>query len=476
MPSSASSLSLVKKERRAKTSSVSEVYKILTKNTLTKNAFDDLPLELLKKILGKYEGLLTYELIDGIPQDKLNYDVLSENHNAIDFLILRRNQHKINYHRLSGNTNPKVVELLKERILKERVMPRDEYIINLKNKKNIDWFSVSKNTILIEILNDTDNIEKLKWSQLSANPEALDILLANEDKIDFDELSTNLSTRAIKYLSLPDNRDNISWADLSRNPSRDALKLLSLPENYKNIVWGELSGNTNRNAIQLLKRKWEEEKILMEDDIEEYIRLKENDGVIVWSKVCGNHSAIDLLRIKIAEEKNISMDEYFQFMDSEEINWRIDWSILSGNKGVIRLLRKKIAEEKKLSEDEYDRLEEYEKIDWSVLCGNISPEAIDLLRTRLQTNPRDIDWEVLSGSLNPRAIELLDANQDKIFWGAFSSNTTPRAIELLKKRILLEKRLEKEGTLSDSKKKNISWIGLSRNPSIFRIATIATIA
>jgi hypothetical protein len=244
-----------------------------------------------------------------------------------------------------------------------------------------------------------------------------------------------------------------------------------LPENYENIVWEELSGNTNIYAIQLLKRKWEEEKKLLEteDGIKEYLRLKERDEVIVWNKVCKNHSAISLLRTKIAEEKETSMDEYFRYIDSEEIDWRIDWSILSGNKGAIRLLKKKIAEENKLSDDEYDRLEEYEKIDWAVLCGNISPEAIDLLKERLRRKPSDIDWEVLSGSLNPRAIELLDANQDKIFWGAFSSNTSERAMELLKDRVLLEKRLEKEGKLSVSKK-NISWIGLSRNPSIFTIA------
>jgi len=465
---SSSSFALVKKESRAKKGYVADVYKILTKNTLSKNTFDYLPHELLKKVLEKYRGLLTYELRDWIPQHKLNYDVLSENHNAIDFLILRRNQKYINYHRLSCNTNPKVVELLKERILKERVMTRDEYIRSLK--KNIDWFSVSKNTILIEILNDKDNIDKIKWGQLSANPEAFDILLANESAIDFDGLSANLSTRAIKYLSLPENRYNISWAYLSGNPSPNALKLLSLPENYENIVWEELSGNTNIYAIQLLKRKWEEEKKLLEteDGIEEYLRLKERDEVIVWNKVCKNHSAISLLRTKIAEEKETSMDEYFRYIDSEEIDWRIDWSILSGNKGAIRLLRKKIAEENKLSDDEYDRLEEYEKIDWAVLCGNISPEAIDLLKERLRRKPSDIDWEVLSGSLNPRAIELLDANQDKIFWGAFSSNTSARAMELLKGRVLLEKRLEKEGKLSVSKK-NISWIGLSRNPSIFTI-------
>ena len=470
MPSSSSSFALLKKESRAKTGNVADVYKILTKNTFAKNTFDDLPPELLKKVLEKYKGLLTYELRDWIPQHKLNYDVLSENHNAIDFLILRRNQKYINYHRLSGNTNPKVVELLKERILKERVMTRDEYIINLKNKKNIDWFSVSNNTILIEILNDKDNIDKLKWSKLSANPEAFDILLANKSSIDFDELSANLSARAIKYLSLPENQDNISWAYLSKNPTRDALKLLSLPVNYDKIEWEELSGNTNRYAIQLLKSKWEEEKRLLEteDGIEEYIRLKDRNEVIVWNKVCRNHSAIDLLRTKIREEKETSMDEYFQYIDSEEIDWRIDWSILSGNKGAIRLLRKKIAEENKLSDDEYNRLEEYEKIDWAVLCGNISPEAIDLLKDRLRRKPSDIDWEVLSGSLNPRAIELLDANQDKIFWGAFSSNTSARAMELLKDRVLLEERLEKEGKLSVSKK-NISWIGLSRNPSIFTI-------
>ena len=180
-----------------------------------------------------------------------------------------------------------------------------------------------------------------------------------------------------------------------------------------------------------------------------YVQLYNRERVIVWRNVCGNHNAIGLLRKKIKEEKQLSEIDLHWLKEFEKVNWEI----LSGNPNAIELLT-----------------ENYDDIDWYGLCGNINPDAIDLIQRRLQEKPNDIgwiDWKVLSGSLNPRAIELLERNIDKIYWGAFSSNTSDRAIELLRKRVLEETLLEEKGVVLSN---NIDWDKLSENPMIFIIA------
>lgn len=420
----------------------------------------DLPKGLLKRIaLTDLAPLFKFKLEEWVPFHKLNTDLLSSNHNAIDFLSLPKNKKYINYPRLSNNTNPKAVELLRQRIIEESNMSDDAY---KKEKNKIAWITVAKNPYLLDIFKE--NMDKIRWDYLSSNSMAINILLANKSRIDFDGLSENTSTRAIKYLSKPENLEKISWGHLSGNPNPYAIKLLYLPENYKKIVWETLPSNPNRKVIKLLSDKWESEKKMEEEFPDEYNKLKnylddsdsdgsDSDGdgyypLIIWSgSICRNQNAIGLLRKKIAEEKKMEEEfpyEYEELPDKEKVNWEI----LSGNPKAIKLLE-----------------ENYDKIDWKALCGNINPDAIDLIKRRLQEKPSDIDWEVLSGSLNPRAIELLETNQDKIFWGVFSYNSTPRAIELLRKRVILE-----ETSLNANKKKNISWLGLAGNPSIFTIA------
>lgn len=475
------------------------------------SVFNIFPYETQKIILNNFKDVLRYKLRDWIPQDKLNYDLLSGNHNAIDFLNLPKNKGKIYYELLSGNTNPKIIPLLKERILKERVMTyeqlreEDEF---KRAKNNINWSSISKNINLIEILEDENNEDKLDLKELSGNTEAYNLLLKLLKKgkiIDFEKLSSNPNKKAIQLLTMPDYIENIKGSQLSKNTNSLAINIfIRNPEYINKVDWYVLSKNTNKTAIKLLEKKWEEEKILLTSNIMRYVQLYNGERVIVWRNVCGNHNAIGLLREKIKEEKQLSLENILENIEEEKINlywrgvntaditseidWRIDWSILSGNHNAIGLLRKKIKEEKQLLEYDLEYLKEYEKVNWEILsgnpnaielltenydnidwyglCGNINPDAIDLIQRRLQEKPSDIDWEVLSGSLNPRAIELLELNKDKIYWGPFSSNSSPIAMELLRKRVLEET----EGLLSKSEKKNIDWDKLSENPMIFIIA------
>lgn len=479
------------------------------------SVFNIFPYETQKTILYNLKDLLRYELRDWIPQDKLNYKLLSGNHNAVDFLSLPKNKGKIYYNLLSGNTNPKIIPLLKERILKERVMTYEQLREEDEFKRvvnNINWSSISKNINLIEILEDEINEDKLDLKELSGNTEAYNLLVKLLKKgkiIDFEKLSSNPNKKAIQLLTMPNYIGNIKGSQLSENTNSLALNLfIRNPEYLNEVDWKVLSENTNKTAIKLLEKKWEEEKNLLTSNIMGYVQLYNGERVIVWRNVCGNHNAIGLLRKKINEEKQLSFEKILENIEEEEkniywrgvdttditnkIDWRIDWSILSGNHNAIGLLRKKIKEENQLSEGDLHWLKEFEKVNWEILsgnpnaielltenyddidwyglCGNINPDAIDLIKQRIQENPDDIgwiNWEVLSGSLNPRAIELLELNKDKIYWGAFSSNTSDRSMELLRKRVLEEARLEKKGVVLSNK---IDWDKLSLNPSIFTIA------
>lgn len=390
--------------------------------------------DLLKKIILKeLPSVIKYEILDWIPKDKLD-STLSLNPNAIDFLSLPGNKEYIDYPKLSLNTNPDAVKLLCDQMNKE-----EELDVNaLKKEKNkIAWLSVAKNTHLIKIYNHKKEITDGEWERLLKNPKAIKLLLKNEAKIDLEELSGNISKKAIEYLitKMKEKRyhKDISWTLLSANTCSDAIDILK--ENNDKIVWEQLSENTNAEAIKLLEKRWKEEK-----------SIKAKKNFISWHVVSKNISAASLLREKIKEEKLLNEKEYNKLKDYQKVSWEN----LSGNSGsgIIDLLK-----------------ENKEKIVWKSLCGNINPDAIDLLNERLIVKSDDIDWKELSGSQNPRAIDLLYANQDKIIWGEFSKNRSPKAMELLEKRVDAEKELSKERNFSN----RISWSLLLQNPSIFTL-------
>jgi hypothetical protein len=248
--------------------------KIKSKMTLNK-----LPDDLRLKIVEKYKSLFPtkYVLRDWIPKDKLVWDWLSGNPNAID--MLRENKGEICWLNLCNN--PEAIELLKE------------------YRKKIDWPTLSGNQNASELLkerieyenklNETEykkiKYNKICWGTLSGNPNAIDLLKNNKDKIAWDVLSGN--PNAIDLLK--NNKDKIDWEVLSGNPN--AIDLLR--ENIDEIDWGVLSGNPN--AIDL---------------------LRENMDEIDWEVLSGNPNAIDLLRE--------NMDE-------------IDWEVLSGNPAIFNI-------------------------------------------------------------------------------------------------------------------------------------------
>jgi hypothetical protein len=164
--------------------------------------------------------------------EKIDWQSLSENSEAIE--LLEGNKNKIRWYYLSSNTNPKTIELLKERIIYENSLLESEYY---KLRDNISWERLSKNPIAIEILKQNPN--KISLLYFSENSEAIDILSLpeNYDKIFWRALSQNINAMNLlrdKFYKEEQEQDKlpkknysnkfINWNNLSMNPSIFTLK------------------------------------------------------------------------------------------------------------------------------------------------------------------------------------------------------------------------------------------------------------
>ena len=421
-----------------------------------KMTLNKLPNDLKTQIIEKYMSFFPtkYVLRDFIPLEKLNWQWLSSNPNAIDLLREKMNNEnklsqevlnkvnikdKIDWQKLSGN--PYAIELLEEKITKENEMSK-EYLETFRVFNKIDWFYLSKNPNpeAIELLKK--NQDKINWRSLSENPNAIELLrekikadnispkstfshnnIFDDQKINWYMLSKN--PNAIELLKA--NYDKISWGFLSENPN--AIELLKA--NYDKIDWGLLSDNPNPKAIELLRKKFEIEKKTSKYDLD----LTKDKDKINWQYLSRNPNAIELLREKIKEEDDIPYDSIYT-LNKLSYNQKIDWRLLSSNPNAIELLK----------------VNQY-KIDWKWLSRNPNPEAIKLIKKRLKylQNLSDDEYYDLSES-------------EHLNWENLSQN--PAAIELLEEKIKEEEMYEYE--LEDLKDfQKINWKLLSSNPAIF---------
>ena len=372
------------------------------KNKMKPNlTINNLPEELRTQIVEKYKSLfpIKYVLRDWIPINKLNFAEISLNKYAIDFL--KENKDKIYWDQLSKN--PNAIELLQEKFNEEKKLKETnlEAFENLEDKDRINWKNLSQNINAIELLTEkmdeeleldeeeVDNLEdrdKINLAYLSSNPNAAE-LLKEIDDVDWDYLSLNPNPKVINFF-LKENPHKINWEGLSSNPS--AIKLLE--KYYKEIDMFMLSANPN--AIELLNVNYDQ---------------------INWYNLCLNPNAIELLEEKIEEEKNMSPQELKELDIYNKINWdrlsinpnaiellknnptKIDWVYLSKNPNAIELLKKNL-----------------EKINWELLSENSN--AIELIKDRVKYEcnlskqeydnlPNKINWDILS--TNPAIFEAI---------------------------------------------------------------------
>jgi hypothetical protein len=98
------------------------------------------------------------------------------------------------------------------------------------NPEKIDWDWLSGTPNAIHILEQ--NIYKINWCQISGNPSAIHILETNIEKINWSALSAN--PEAIHILEK--NLDRIHWERLSSNPN--AIHILEA--NQDKIYWNDI--------------------------------------------------------------------------------------------------------------------------------------------------------------------------------------------------------------------------------------------
>jgi len=261
-------------------------------------------------------------------------------------------------------------------------------------------------------------INKLNGHGLSSNPNAIDFLEENRNMIDWRELSSNPNTVEL----LKENPDKIYWVFLSKNPDPKAIEMLKA--NLDRISWGYIAQNSNPEAMKL---------------IEEEIKI--NPEIIPFDNLAANETpeAIKLIFLFNLLNKNTMYQEVSNSMRF--------WSILSRNSKAVKILKANPR-----------------KIHWDQLCSNKSTEAIQLLEEEMKNNWNDrrISWLNLSSNPNQRAFAILEANPTKIDYRGLSNNSNPNAIELLKKRMEVQNQYRK-------KEDRIDWKALSKNPSAIEL-------
>jgi hypothetical protein len=183
-------------------------------------------------------------------KNKVYWRALSANPNAIDLIITKIKEgirlNEIDWWALSKNpsifipfkNNVQAKSKAVARILSRNLPSNSQTRItdlpsDLHKKILVDLVDLSKNE-----LREGIPVEKLNWSWLSENPNAIDFF---RERLYFEK---NLSE--LEYDKLP---YKINWGNLCRNPK--AIELLSMPENYEKIDWQNLSKNPK--AIYLLE-------------------------------------------------------------------------------------------------------------------------------------------------------------------------------------------------------------------------------
>ncbi len=227
-------------------------------------------------------------------------------------------------------------------------------------KEKLDWSGLSFNPNAIQLLEE--NPDKIDWLMLSINENAIHIIEQNLDKIDWSYLSKNKNAIHI----LKKYKDKINWDYLSSNPN--AIKMLE--ENLDKINWEELSRNPN--AIHLLKKY---------------------PSKINWFMISMNPNAYDII--------------------IENLN-RINLNMLcfNTNSDILEIL-----------------LNTYTSyIDDAVICGN--PYAFPIFTKYYQQFEHKICWNMLS--MNTNAICLLEKYPTNINWERISYNSEIFEIDYLK--------------------------------------------
>lgn len=457
---------------KSSTSSRSKYYKgMMFEKLMLKNPEKGIPEvdrvfsmpELPRSIYEQYKKSLKYEqykiplkfFVDGISLENLNIVSLALNP------------------RLSPSFAKELIEMISNNKAKLK-----EFYHNLAKNENHKVFS-----ILRKEYRDFPNSDKLGWDALSANPNAISILVKEynknplSNKIGLCFLSKNTHICAIRILkkiiySENNLKNRICFHFLSNNPT--AITLLRKEKNRNHLLNNtkfNLSENPNISELkEMLVEEANFNKLDMEklagnpfaprELLEKLIdKLKQKNSYNLY-KLSSNFSmnpnpeAVKLLREEYVENSNSELINLFSL--SKNINpeaIKLLREIIRG--GIIRPNRYNLS---------YN------------LAENPTSEAITLLKELNKIGYIIINWDVLSGNPHPEAITLLRdkiekertkpiIGQGRINWEKISANTG--AFELIIEKLKKEQP-DASGIISEYDIKNrINKDKLSTNPAIF---------
>jgi hypothetical protein len=183
-----------------------ELYDLLSKDTPESAIYIE---ELIKKHLDRNGG-------DNIDINFLNALASNTNTRVLELLfnfIEKFDNEKDVWYSVVKNNNPFAFKKILEK------MDRDELF---KNKFDFKQLCYCQNEEVIDFLIRHPNF--IDYKILSANPYAIDFLLENKDKIDWENFSKNNHPKAVALLR--ENKDNINIYSLVSNECEEAIDLL----------------------------------------------------------------------------------------------------------------------------------------------------------------------------------------------------------------------------------------------------------
>jgi hypothetical protein len=312
--------------------------------------------------------------------------------------------------------------LLKLKIEDENKISREDYNFEPTHNK-IDWGILSG----ILLKNQKSPLIRLVSDFIGkGNSSGKNIYLRNQRYIEQKQKDILLKRKKINEVSATDKD---FWTDLSSGDiTASKIKLLrkriefekTQPFANRGINWDILCGNKSPIAIELVKERIEFEKTMSYFEVLFY--KKEYKYGVSWAFLCSNTNpeAFKLLREQIENEKiqdNSTMYKAYLDIELEEL-YRLD----VGNKEKERIIE---YASKVISDYEQDHF--IDRLDWFQLCANSSPEAVQLIKERIEYEKEltrngelyksKIDLRGLSLNQEPEAIELL-MQQLKIKYGS----------------------------------------------------------
>ena len=313
-----------------------------------------------------------------------------------------------------------------------------------------------------------DKIDLLNFSGLSKNPNAVDFLIENKDKIIYISLAQNTNPGEVVPLlqEYIDNNitSNFFWRELAKNKIPEVVPLLvdKINTGYDNVdFWKSLASNPNPELFDFIRQHSDIndnafiqglaqntnpqviailEEIVALDDIEDafWYSLAENENPEIilpfitrnppesfWENVAGNSTINEPI-----------MNILIQKIENHEVNTWEFWDNLSSNSNprLFPYIR-----------DKCNETNEY----LHALATNRNPQVVDLLYEyknqgsklflyglALNPNPGLVtDTDIGIVKILQEKIEEGAVDNYKQFWTALASNTNPAISPLLSQKI-----------------------------------------